>query len=275
MKTGNFKGKVVVITGGTSGIGLACAFAFGNAGAKIVITGRDPLKLAEASASLQSKQIECLPIKADVSIESDCKLTAEQTISKFGRADILVNNAGISMRALFSDALPLVIVRLMQTNFFGTVYASHYFMPEILKNKGSIIGISSIAGFRGLPGRTGYSASKFAMNGFLEALRTELLYSGVHILTVCPGFTASNIRNTALNSRGDAQKESPRDESQMMSAEEVANSILKATFKRKKFLVLTRQGKLTYLLNKFAPFLLDKLVYNVFAKEKDSPLAPK
>ena len=148
----------------------------------------------------------------------------------------------------------------------GTVYCTHYALPHILKNKGAIVGISSIAGYRGLPGRSGYSASKFALNGWLESLRTELLDSGVHVLTACPGFTTSNIRVAALNKLGEAQGETPMDESSMMSAEECAQHILRAMENRKRTLILTFNGKRTVFLNKWFPALADKLVRNFFYK---------
>jgi short-subunit dehydrogenase len=145
-------------------------------------------------------------------------------------------------------------------------------LPQIIRNKGSIVGISSIAGFRGLPARTGYSASKFALNGFLEVLRTELLHTGVHVLTACPGFTASNIRNRALVEDGSIQGESPRQEEQMMSAEECAAHIYRATVRRKRTVILTLQGKLAVWINKWWPSLADTLVYNAMKKEAGSPL---
>jgi short-subunit dehydrogenase len=135
-----------------------------------------------------------------------------------------------------------------------------------------VVGISSIAGYRGLPGRTGYSSSKFALNGFLEVLRTEMLYKDVHVLTACPGFTASNIRKRSLTSDGSAQGESPRDEGAMMTAEECAKNIYRATVNRKKILILTLQGKLTVFLNKWFPGFTDGLVYRVMAKESNSPI---
>jgi dehydrogenase/reductase SDR family member 7B len=152
------------------------------------------------------------------------------------------------------------------------LYATKYCLPEIIKNKGSVIGISSIAGFRGLPGRTGYSASKFALNGFLEVLRTELLKTGVHVLTACPGFTATNIRKRALTKDGSQQGESPRKEEKEMTAEECAWHIYNATVKRKRTLILTRQGKLAVWMNTFLPSITDKLVYNVMAKEANAPV---
>ncbi len=225
-------------------------------------------KLQQVAAQLNNPS---LIIQADVSQEGDCKQLIDETIAKFGKIDVLVNNAGITMRALFNDADIDVIRRLMDINFWGTVYCSKFALPHLLKTKGSIIGVSSIAGFKGLPGRTGYSASKFAMQGFLESLRIENHKTGLHVLIACPGYTASNIRNAGLNKEGKAQGESPLDEKKLMSAEEVAAYIARATTKRKKYLVLTPLGKLTVWLNRFFPSYIDGMVYNSVAKEKDSP----
>ncbi|MBX0289032.1 SDR family oxidoreductase [Hymenobacter sp. HSC-4F20] len=262
------KNNVVLITGGTSGIGRATALAFGRAGARVAITGRDEARLQDTARELERLGVPHLAIRADVGVEADSERAVQETVAAFGRLDVLINNAGISMRALFRDADLDVIRRLMQTNFFGTVYTTKFALPHVTQAKGSIVGISSIAGYRGLPGRTGYSASKFAMHGFLEALRTELLPQGVHVLLACPGFTASNIRNVALAADGSAQGESPRNEQQMMSSEEVAQHLLQAVQQRRRDLVLTGQGKLTVFLNKWLPGLADKLVLNHFRKEE-------
>ncbi len=267
--------KVVIITGGTSGIGKALAIVFAQAGAKVVITGRRQEALDEVFREMFHKGFKLLALKADVSVEADNAYVVEETLKHFGRIDVLINNAGISMRAIFEELDLNVFRRVMDINFNGAVYATKYALPHIVANKGSIVGISSIAGYRGLPGRTAYSASKFALQGFLEALRTELLYQGVHILTVAPGFTASNIRQTALTKDGSVQAESPRDEASMMSAEECAKHILKAVIARKKLLTLTRQGKLTVLMNKLFPSWMDKKVFEVMHKEPDSPLKTK
>lgn len=266
------KDKVVVITGGSSGIGKALALKFGSEGSKLVITGRNMEKLLETEAELKSKNISVVALVADASSEIDSSIMVNRAIKEYGSLDILICNAGISMRSLFIDVDLDVIRKLMDINFWGTVYACKYALPYILKSKGSIVGISSIAGYRGLPARTGYSASKFAMHGFFESLRTEVLKKGVHILLACPGFTASNIRNTALTADGSVQGESPLEEQKIMSAEEVADIIYAGVQKRKRDLVMTSQGKLTVFLNKFAGGFMDKMVYNHFAKEKDSPL---
>jgi dehydrogenase/reductase SDR family protein 7B len=204
-----------------------------------------------------------------VSVEEDNKQMAAEAVRLFDRIDILINNAGISMRALFEDVDIEVLRKVVDINFFGVLYATKYCLPEIVKNHGSVIGISSVAGYRGLPGRTGYSASKFALNGFLEVLRTELINMNVHVLTACPGYTTSNIRKRSLNKDGTIQGESPRDESSMMSAEECAHHIYKATLKRRKILILTKKGKLTVFINKWFPVWADKLVYNIMARDHD------
>ena len=260
--------KIIVITGASSGIGKALGVAALAGGANVAVCARDMEKLQAQFP----EQDQLLCFRADVSKEADCKAFIEAVLAKWGRVDVLINNAGISMRALFEEANLSVIRELMDVNFWGTVYCTKYALPSVLQHKGTIAGVSSIAGYRGLPGRTGYSASKFAMQGFLESLRTELLYAGVNVMWVSPGFTASNIRNVARDSKGSAQAESPLDENMLMSAEECAHIIIDGIEKRKRSIVMTRQGKLTVWLNKLFPGLADKLVYKHFLKEPDSPL---
>ena len=266
------KDKVVIITGGSSGIGKALAEEFGKRGSKVLITGRNQVDLQTAVDELRQKGIAIGGFPADVSRPEDNRAMADEAIRAFGKIDVLINNAGISMRASFEEVNLEVVRKVMDINFYGVLYATRACLPEIVKNKGSIIGISSIAGYRGLPGRTGYSASKFALNGFLEVLRTEMLKKEVHVLTACPGFTASNIRKRSLIKDGSAQGESPRNEAAMMSAQECARYIYHATVKRKKIIILTTQGKLTVFLNKWFPGWMDKIVYNVMAKEDNAPI---
>ncbi len=263
--------KVIVITGASSGIGKALAKEYAFAGYKVVIADRNEKKLNDLSEELIRSGYEVYAVPTDVSKNADCKNLIKKTINEYGSIDILINNAGISMRALFEDLDLKVIKELMDVNFWGTVFCTKYALPYLLKSKGSVVGISSIAGFKGLPGRTGYSASKFAIHGFLETLRTENLKKDLHVLIACPGFTNTNIRKTALGKDGSQQGETPRDEEKMMSSEEVANRIRKAVEKRKRTLVMTTQGKMTVLLNKIFPKLMDKIVYKHMAKEPDSP----
>ncbi|MFN5841646.1 MAG: SDR family oxidoreductase, partial [Bacteroidota bacterium] len=215
--------------------------------------------------------VRVLCTRTDVSRRDDCEQLIQETVKTYGKIDILINNAGISMRALFNECQLSVIEEVMNINFWGTVYCTKYALPHLLKQRGSVVGVSSIAGYKGLPGRTGYSASKFAMQGFLEALRIENRNQDLHVLIACPGFTASNIRKSALGQDGTVQGESPRHEDKMMRAEEVAHYIIKATLQRKRTIILTRQGKLTVWLNKFFPGFMDKLTFNHMKKEPGSP----
>lgn len=266
------KDKVVLITGASSGIGRALALKFAKEGSRVMLGARSIAQLEEVGEEIRQAGGTANWASLDVTQQSDCERFISETLKIYGKVDILINNAGISMRALFQDLDVEVIERVMQVNFFGTVYCTRAAIDQIVKNQGSIVGISSIAGFRGLPGRTGYSASKFAMHGFLEALRTELLKKNVHVLLACPGFTESNIRKVALKGDGSQQSETPLNEDKLMSAEEVAAHIYRAVTRRKRTLVLTGQGRLTVFMNKWFPKFMDKMVYNHFAKEPDSPL---
>jgi len=264
------KNKVVVITGASSGIGRALAKEFAAKGARLTLGARRTELLDELQSELPGTEI--LVQKTDVSIENDCRLLMEETIKRFGQIDVLINNAGISMRALFEDVDLKVIHQLMDVNFFGTVYCTKYALPHLLKTNGSLVGIISIAGFVGLPGRSGYSASKFAIRGFLDTVRIENLKKGLHVLVAAPGFTASEVRKVALTNDGSSQGETPRDESKMMSAEECAHHIFRAIQKRKRELILTfTEGKLTVFVGKIFPSLLDRLTYKYMSKEPNSP----
>lgn len=260
-----FTDKVVVVTGGTEGIGKALVEALIRLGAKVATCGRNYDKLY--NLQMQYANVLLHAVTCDVSNEKDCERFIDSTIKIFGGIDILINNAGVSMRALFKDADLGVIRKLMDVNFFGAVYCTKFALPTILSRKGTVVGVSSIAGYRGLPGRSGYSASKFALQGWMEALRTELMEDDVHVMWVCPGFTTSNIRNAALNKEGQPQGESPLDEHKLMSAEECAAEIIKAIEHRKRTKVMTLNGKSTVFMNRFLPSLADKLVHNFFFKK--------
>ena len=266
----NFKDKIVVITGASSGIGKALAEEFAKRGANVVLGARQYVTLCEITADLEARYpIKALAVQTDVSKMEDCGLLIKQALLTFGKIDVLINNAGLSMRALFNEVDLAVLKNLMDVNFWGTVYCTKYALPEILKTNGSIVAISSIAGYRGLPGRTGYSSSKFAMNGFMESLRTELLKTGVHVMVACPGFTTSNIRIAALAKDGHAHGETSMEEGKMMTAEQVATIICDGIATRKRTLIMTGQGKLAVWMNKLFPKFTDKKVFQLFAKEKN------
>ncbi len=264
-----WNGKTVLVTGASSGIGRALVQQLLQNGASVAACSR---RLDAMEATLGPESDRLLLVAADVSVPESCEAFVAAAVAKFGGVDVLINNAGISMRAMFADVSFDVLRELMDINFWGAVYCSRFALPHIVARKGVIAGISSIAGYRGLPARTGYSASKAAMQAFLESLRTELLHTGATAIWVSPGFTASNIRNVARDASGKAQGETPLKEAQLMSAETCAGHILSAVEKRTRNLILTRQGKLTVWMNKLFPGLTDTLVYRHFLKEPDSPL---
>lgn len=267
-----FKNKVVVITGASSGIGRALAYRFAETGARVSLAARNGDSLREIAEDLHRKGTEAIYTQTDVTCEEDCRRLIETTVDNFGRIDVLVCNAGISMRALFDDADLQVLHRLMDVNFWGCVNCTKYALPYIQASRGTIVGVSSVAGLHGLPGRTGYSASKFAMTGFLQTIRVENLKKGVHVMIACPGFTASNVRYAALTADGTQQGASPRNEGKMMSAEEAARRIVRGVARHRKLVLMEFEGRATHFLGKFSSTLLDRLFYRAMAEEPDSPL---
>ena len=252
--------KVVIITGASSGIGKALAYELAHQGAKVVLAARNIEELLHIEQDLRQQGAEVLSVRTDVTKELACKELIEQAYARFGRIDALINNAGISMRALLEDLEPAVLRKVMDVNFWGTVYCSKYALPYLLESKGSLVGVISIAGFIGLPGRTGYAASKFAVRGFLNTVRIENMKKGLHVMVA------------ALNANGRQQGESPRNENKMMTAEKCAAIIVKGIRKRKREIIMTFvEGKLAVFLSKWLPGLVDRLSYSLMAKEPDSP----
>ncbi len=248
-----FKDKVVIVTGASSGIGLASARLFGSLGAYVVMAARSYDKLCSLAPSVGASD-HVLPVRCDVSSEEDCKALVEAAVQWFGGIDILVNNAGLSMRAMFKDLDLQVIHRLMDVNFWGTVNCTKYALPYLLESKGQVVGVVSIAAYSALPARTGYSAS-----------------DGLGVLVFAPGYTSSNVRNAALTADGSAQGETPLDEDKLMSAETCAQYLAKGLAERKSEVILTPLGKATVWAHRLFPRLTDKLTYKYIARETDSP----
>jgi len=268
----SFIDKVVIVTGASSGIGEAISREFARNGSKVVLAARSEKKLSLIVEELKADNHDVIYVVTDVSNEGDCKRLIEKTIEKFGTIDILINNAGISMRASFHDVELRVLHRLMDVNFWGTVYCTKYALPCLIENKGSLVGISSVAGFHGLPGRTGYSASKFAIHGFLETIRIENLKKGLHVMILAPGFTSSEIRFHALKADGSEQGESPRNEEKLMAPQYVAKWVLKGIRKKKRNKLLNWEGRLTALFQRIVPEFVDWVYYIEMSKEPKSPI---
>ncbi|MBP5218598.1 MAG: SDR family oxidoreductase [Bacteroidales bacterium] len=271
MRSSYFKDKVVIITGASSGIGLASARLFGSLGAKVVMAARSYDKLVGLAPSVSPDADSVLCVRTDVTREDDCRNLIDEAVKRFGKIDILVNNAGISMRAMFEDLDLSVIHSLMDVNFWGTVQCTKFALPYLLESKGQVAGIISVAGFTALPARTGYSASKYAIRGFLDTLRIEHLKDGLNVLVFAPGYTDSNVRKAALTADGTPQGETPLKEDKLMSAEECALHLARSLRKRKSQVVLTGLGKMSVLAHNLFPRLMDSLTYRFISKEAGSP----
>lgn len=268
----NFTNKTVIVTGASSGIGEALAREFAARGARVVLGARSIQKLQLIAGEIRDRGGEAVYCAVDVTKPEECRELIGTAVREFGGVDVLVCNAGLSMRALFDDVDLDVLHRLMDVNFWGTVNCCKYALPYLQASKGSVVGVSSVAGLHGLPGRTGYSASKYAMTGFLETLRIENLKKGLHVMIACPGFTASNVRFSALTADGSQQGETPRNEAKMMTAAEVARIIARDVLRRKRLCLMEAEGRATHFVKKFAPAFLDRMFYMVMAREPDSPL---
>lgn len=266
-----FKDKTIIVTGASSGIGLASARLFASLGANVVMAARSVEKMQEEAAAFPADPSRILCVKTDVSVEDDCRNLIEKTVERFGGIDILVNNAGISMRAMFRDLDLKVLKSLMDVNFWGTVYCTKYALPWLLRSRGQVAGVISIAGYSALPARSGYSSSKYAIRGFLDTLRIEHLKDGLNVLVFAPGYTESNVRRAALTADGSEQGETPLEEGKLMSAEECAERLAKGLRKRKSEIILTGLGKATVLAHRLFPRLTDRLTYSFIAREADSP----
>lgn len=265
-----FKDKVMIITGASSGIGLASVRLFASYGAKLVMAARSIDKLEAIAKELGNDPEHVICVKTDVSVEEDCRNLIEKAVSHYGRIDFLINNAGLSMRASFKEVELSVIRRLMEVNFWGTVYCTKYALPYLLESKGSVTGVISVAGYAGLPGRTGYATSKFAIRGFLETLRMEHLEDGLHVMVFAPGYTASNVRNAALLADGTPQGSTPKDESKLMTAESVAEKLATGLFRRRREMILTALGYWDVWFYKRVPRLMEWIQLNYIKKHEKS-----
>ncbi len=267
-----FKDKVVIVTGASSGIGEAVAREFAAKGSRVMLAARSVQRLEKIVNEIKTLGFEASYLGTDVSRAEDCRALIEKTVEIYGTIHILVNNAGISMRASFIDVDLSVLHTLMDVNFWGTVYCTKYALPYLLETKGSVVGVSSIAGFHGLPGRTGYSASKFAIHGFMETIRIENLKKGLHVMVIAPGFTTTEIRMHALTANGKEQGYSPKNEKHLMSPEYVAKWVLKGIRKKRRNKILTWEGRLTALFQRIVPRFIDWVYYIELSREHKSPL---
>lgn len=263
----NYSGKSVVITGAAGGMGRAFAWRFSQAGARLALLDLDGGAIGQQAEELKAQGHAAWGLACDVSDQGSCQDALEQAISFLGGVDVLINNAGITHRSGFAQTEIEVFHRVMGVNFFGALHCTIAALPSLLERRGQIIVISSIAGFAPLLGRTGYSASKHALHGLFDSLRTELAGEGVDVLMVCPGFTRTGIAAAALDGDGTATKHPQSTLGRISEPDEVAEAVLKAAMKNKRLLVLSPVGKLTRIITRLAPGLYEKLMARSMKKE--------
>jgi len=256
---------VTIITGASEGIGAELARQLATrhgAGMRLVLAARKRDALETVAASCRAKGSQVVVVPTDVSVEAQCRNLIQATLDAFGRIDTLVNNAGVSAQALFQDVDARDLhwyEDLMRINLWGSVWCTHAALPHLKQTQGRIVAVSSLAGLIGVPGRTAYSASKFAMTGFFEALRAELKPSGVSVTTAFPGVVLTDIRAHGLNAKGDIAGSSGLKEDKAMTVSECAYLIASGMQKRQREVVMTAQGK----LGRFLKLLLPRVVENM------------
>ena len=253
-----FKNNVTIITGASTGIGEELSYRLADQGAQLVLTARREAELERVAAQVRQRGAKVVIVSADVAIETDCKKIIDAAIHEFGRIDTLVNNAGMTMWAKFADIQDVsMLARIMQVNYMGAVYCTHYALPHLKATRGRIVGIASLTGLVGVPTRTGYAASKHAMRGFFDSLRIELANDGVTVTMVYPGFVATGIRENATGADGKPAKIDPVNKDEVMSVADCTTLIVRAIEQRKREEVMTLKGKLGQWLKLIAPGVID------------------
>jgi NAD(P)-dependent dehydrogenase (short-subunit alcohol dehydrogenase family) len=194
--------KVVLITGGSSGIGRAAALRLASAGARIAVAARNVAALESVAAAIKSGGGQALVVPTDVGDAWQCERAVANTVTHFGQLDILVCSAGLSMRSFFDGSDLAALERVVRVNFLGTMYATHYALPHVKRSRGSLVALSSLTGLRGVPSYSIYGASKCAIKGFYDSLRLELIRDGVHVGILAPGFVDTPLRQHVLGPDG-------------------------------------------------------------------------
>ena len=260
-RTMNYQQSTIILTGASAGIGRELALQLGSKGANLVLAARDPVTLQETADRCNQRGGNAIAVPTDVSQPEDCKRLVAEAMAAFGAVDILINNAGIAAIAPFEQMQDLSIFeKIMQVNYLGAVYCTHYALPHLQASRGLLVAISSLTGKTAVPTRSGYVASKHAMQGFFDTLRIEQRDRGVDVLVVSPGFVATDIRKRAFGVDGRPLGISHRDESKnTMPVEACARQIVEAMKRRQRELVMTLKGKATPWLKLIAPGLVDRI----------------
>jgi len=254
-----FKNKVVFITGSSKGIGKATALLLGSYGAKVCINGRNVESLEETYGELRQRGVDCLKLPGDVSDSRQCREMIDKIIHEYGRLDVLVNNAGIGSHGRFSDLTIEAWDRIVGINLMGPVYMSSYALPHLIRTKGSIVLISTLAAKMGIPGHMTYSVSKMGLTAMAQAMQIELKDAGLHTGIVYVGFTENEENKQILYPDG-TYKKIPVRKQKKARREDVARAIAKVIYRKKKSITLSTVGKLQVIAIRFLPFMIKMIL---------------
>jgi len=267
--------EVVVVTGASDGIGAEMARQWAAPGIALVLAARGIDKLEAVALACRARGAQTLVQRCDVGVEADCRALIGAAAARFGRIDTLVNNAGMSAHARLDAVTDLAWYEaLMRINHWGSVWCTHAALPHLVASRGRIVAVASLAGLFGVPGRTAYSSTKFAMVGFFEALRTELGDSGVSVTIAYPGVVATEIRLRGFDAQGKPAGTSGLDERGAMPVEDCARLIVAGTRARRRDIVMTAQGKLGRYLKLLVPGLVDRLAMRALKRDARRPTRP-
>jgi NAD(P)-dependent dehydrogenase (short-subunit alcohol dehydrogenase family) len=262
----SFSSATVVITGGAGGLGFAVAEAFGNEGARVALLDMDP-RVRERAVQLDQSGTPAVGIECDITDSSQCEAALNAVRHDFGPVDVLINNAGVTHRSAFRETDIAVYRRVMDVNYFGALHCTKAALADLERRKGLIITVSSIAGIAPLLGRTGYSASKHALHGLFGSLRSELGPTGVSVLLVCPGFTATEFRFRALGGDGQVTNHPQSSVGSMATPRQVAGAIVRAARRDRQLLVLSAAGRTSRWLYALAPKLYERSMARALRSE--------
>jgi NAD(P)-dependent dehydrogenase (short-subunit alcohol dehydrogenase family) len=260
-------GQVVVISGAAGGLGAAFARRFAAAGARVALLDLDGEAVEKLAAELEADAGRSMGLAVDVTDRRACDAAIAVVLEALGPVDVLINNAGITHRSAFSETDPDVLRRVMEVNYFGAVTLTKSALPVLIARRGRIVVISSVAGFAPVLGRTGYAASKHALHGLFGSLRAELAPAGVGVSIVCPGFTNTGISTAALGGDGSITHHPQSTTGRISTPEEVAEAVFRATVHGKNLTVLSKVGKLSWLMSRAVPNLYEKMMAKKLASE--------
>ncbi|HMD87650.1 MAG TPA: SDR family oxidoreductase [Anaerolineaceae bacterium] len=277
MKESIFQDNVVIITGASSGIGRELAFQLAPLGVRLVLAARDVTRLESTAERCRQAGAKTLIFPIDIASSDQCQSLVQRTLQEYGRLDTLINNAGTSLTANLEDyPNPMPLEQLAQINYLGSAYCTYYALPYLKQSHGRVAAVCSMAGVTGLPGLSGYAASKHAMSGFFDSIRMELKPYGISVTIVYPASVASHLENGPSEKEGSSAEKKQHIPRGMMPVETCARLTLQAIAGRRRQLYMAPGGKAVLWIKLIAPGLLDRISLSAVeqdrAERKENPV---